>query len=962
LLVPVFTACLYGRTAAETYFRFPTPERPILDKLARVISLDNLKGGFVYAYANPEELAAFEAYELTWEPLPHPGTLTVPKMVRTPTALADWDSYPTYDAYLATMYQFEADYPDLCEIVNAGTTVQGRAILFARISDNVDVEEDEPEVMYTSSMHGDETTGYILCLRLIDSLLTAYAGDPYITRLVDSLDIWINPLANPDGTYHGGNSSVYGATRYNANAVDLNRNFPDPAAGDHPDGNSWQPENIVMMNLAEQQRFVASVNYHGGAEVVNYPWDTWARMPADLTWFLAVSHMYADTAQHYSPSGYMDGFYDGITNGYAWYRVTGGRQDFMNYWQGCREITIELSDTKLLPSAQLPDLWTYNRASLLRYLEHALFGVRGTVTDRQTGLPVPATIRVLGHDLDNSEVYADPDVGDYHRMLSPGTYDFEFAAPGYYPDTVPAVSVVESQVVRRDVTLQPLPFVPMLALDSVTLDLVRPGDNISFYMVLRNDGAGNAVNTIAAMSTDDPYVNIIGAASEYSTVTALGGTEMSSSEYGFDVSPACPTNHPVEFLVDITTDGADPVRDTFGVVVGPLIEDFETAGFARVPWQMGGSQPWEISVGDAATGSYGAVSGVITHNQSSELSLDCEVAAVGYISFRYKVSSESGYDELSFVVDGSTLGSWSGYQDWMSVSFPVAAGPHSIVWRCQKDESQSSGQDRVRIDRIVFPVLTSDVYILASDLPAWTAGQPYNRALTAHNSWGNVIWSDMDGGLDGSGLVLSENGILSGVPSAAGTIAFVTGVDDEIGGHAERPFAVLINGSLTIDQQVLPGGSRDEAYVYQVLATGGTPPLLWSEFTAQLSQVGLTLQPNGQITGTPTSDGQVEFMARVEDAAGAYDEAELILLIASGCCEGSVGDANQDGQPDPTIGDISVIIDMLFISNTPVTCLAEADINQSGGRYPTVDDITIGDISLLIDHLFISGNALADCL
>ena len=86
----------------------------------------------------------------------------------------------------------------------------------------------------------------------------------------------------------------------------------------------------------------------------------------------------------------------------------------------------------------------------------------------------------------------------------------------------------------------------------------------------------------------------------------------------------------------------------------------------------------------------------------------------------------------------------------------------------------------------------------------------------------------------------------------------------------------------------------------------------------------------------------------------------------AGCCDGRVGDANSSGADEPTIGDISVMIDMLFISQDPemVWCLVEADVNQSGGLDAQPDDITIGDISILIDYLFITGPSLglAECL
>lgn len=86
----------------------------------------------------------------------------------------------------------------------------------------------------------------------------------------------------------------------------------------------------------------------------------------------------------------------------------------------------------------------------------------------------------------------------------------------------------------------------------------------------------------------------------------------------------------------------------------------------------------------------------------------------------------------------------------------------------------------------------------------------------------------------------------------------------------------------------------------------------------------------------------------------------------SGCCVGRVGDANGLGGDEPTIGDVSVMIDALFISGNPavIACLAEADTNQSGGSNPLSSDITIGDISILIDYLFITGPSLGlpNCL
>lgn len=85
-----------------------------------------------------------------------------------------------------------------------------------------------------------------------------------------------------------------------------------------------------------------------------------------------------------------------------------------------------------------------------------------------------------------------------------------------------------------------------------------------------------------------------------------------------------------------------------------------------------------------------------------------------------------------------------------------------------------------------------------------------------------------------------------------------------------------------------------------------------------------------------------------------------------GCCTGVVGDVNNSGEGEPTIGDVALLIDAKFISMSCdiIVCLAEADLNRSGGTAPDCSDITLVDISVLIDYLFITGPSLGlpECL
>jgi hypothetical protein len=446
--------------------RLEIEDRAELESLTRMVSIDDVRGTSVWATAAPAQLARLRAAGFDWRVIETGATAKDVAMCPAGWVGDDersWSCYPSYEQYAALMQQLAAEHPGLCRLVDLGpgaNTVAPHRLWALVVSDNPGVAEDEPEVLLTSSMHGDETGGFVLLLRLAHHLLEGYGADPQITGLVDETEIWINPAANPDGTYFGGDDSVAGAIRFYATPsggnsfVDPNRNFPDPQAGDHPDNQSWWPETEAMMALAATQSFVLSANLHAGVEVVNYPWDTFERRHPDDLWFQDLARDWAGLAQADGPAGYMRDLDDGITNGSDWYQIDGGRQDFMTYFHGGREVTIELSTTKLFPAGQLEGLWSWNRRALLDFLAHAHAGIRGIVTDID-GAPLAAWVEVVGVDReeDGSVARTDPDVGDYHRLLLPGLYDLRFSAPGFEPRVVAGIAVTEGPAAVVDVVL-----------------------------------------------------------------------------------------------------------------------------------------------------------------------------------------------------------------------------------------------------------------------------------------------------------------------------------------------------------------------------------------------------------------------------------------------------------------------------------------------------------------------------
>jgi len=464
----------YLQQKGEVYFKFQITSKAEISQLTRIISIDNVKSNNeVFAYANSNEFNQFISKGYNYTVLRHPGDLLEKPTMFTSAEKGIWqfDTYPTYDEYITMMTSFATSYPNLCKIEQIGTSVNGRKLLFAKISDNVNTREQEPRFMYTSSMHGDETTGYILMLRMINYLLTNYGTNTQVSNLVNNMEIWIMPLENPDGTFFGGNNTIDGSIRYNANLVDLNRNYKNPVDGDHPDNRSWQPEVLAMMNLTDSLHFVMSANFHGGAELVNYPWDSWIstdKIHADDNWWQKISTAYADTVHANADTGYLTDLNNGVTNGGDWYIATGSRQDYMTYYKSGREFCLEISAEKTLSDTALLAHWNYNYRSLLNYMEQAMYGIKGIVTDACTGLPMVAKVFVNAHDVDSSHVYTESTLGDYYRPILAGTYSLTFSALGYQSKTITNVVVPDNNATTLNVVLDPVAPVANFIADDTT--------------------------------------------------------------------------------------------------------------------------------------------------------------------------------------------------------------------------------------------------------------------------------------------------------------------------------------------------------------------------------------------------------------------------------------------------------------------------------------------------------------
>ena len=166
----------YLNNKGEITFSFKVESLNELKDFSNQLSIVNIdkESKTVKAWANNEQFDAFLRLNIPFEvdPIDNEARdvqMTSTAYQRTNTLTFPLTAYPTYADYAQQMADFAADNPSICELVDIGGTGEGagggnKRLLFIKLSDNVSTQEQEPRVMYTSSMHGDEIAGYPMML------------------------------------------------------------------------------------------------------------------------------------------------------------------------------------------------------------------------------------------------------------------------------------------------------------------------------------------------------------------------------------------------------------------------------------------------------------------------------------------------------------------------------------------------------------------------------------------------------------------------------------------------------------------------------------------------------------------------------------------------------------------------------------------------------------------------------
>ena len=223
---------------------------------------------------------------------------------------AGFEGYHTYAAVGAAAKAVADAHPDIAKRFSIGKSYKGREIWAMKISDNVATDESEPEVLYEGGTHADEHMGVELALKIMRWLTDGYGTDTRITNIVNSREIWIVFLVNPDGAEHDISGGKFHYWRKNRQptpgtpyiGTDINRNYgyrwggggrtsTNPQAITYRGTKAFStPEARAVRDflasrvVGGRQQIRVAILFHEAGRLVMWPYGyTYTDIPSDMT-------------------------------------------------------------------------------------------------------------------------------------------------------------------------------------------------------------------------------------------------------------------------------------------------------------------------------------------------------------------------------------------------------------------------------------------------------------------------------------------------------------------------------------------------------------------------------------------------------------------------------------------------------------------------------------------------------
>lgn len=323
---------------------------PLAESLALDVWSEHRGPGLPLDVVVPHDaLTALAAAEIRWEVLvPDIDAVAAAEAARlhSPAAnTADWfGDYRDYNAITEHMRGLVAQAPDRVSMHAIGTSLENRPLWALRIGG----APDATPMLINGTQHAREWISAMVTTCVADRLVREYDTDLAIRAFVDRTQLWVLPVANPDGYQYSWSTNRYWRkNRRGSHGVDLNRNWGVAFGGRGSSGSKSnetyrgeyafsEPETAALRDLAKRERIALHLDFHSYGQIVLYPWSYTGAPARDRDRFAGLGDRITSAlvAAHDTPYK--------LTAGADFYPAAGTMTDWMYGDVGALSYTIEL--------------------------------------------------------------------------------------------------------------------------------------------------------------------------------------------------------------------------------------------------------------------------------------------------------------------------------------------------------------------------------------------------------------------------------------------------------------------------------------------------------------------------------------------------------------------------------------------------------------------------------------------
>ena len=257
-------------------------------------------------------------------------------------------------------------------------------------------------------------------------------------------------------------------------------------------------------------------------------------------------------------------------------------------------------------------------------------------------------------------------------------------------------------------------------------NILEAGEKAQLTYTINNTGKISIDSIAAILKCNHEGINI---SNKTIYIKHLGPNVSVDINYNISLNQTCKKAEKIDFKLSLNYDNY-ALEYSNQITANAQIEDFEHNGETPTTLSVNSRRPWIITTDNPYSGNYCFQSANIPDQTNTYFKIETNNTQNDTITFyvktsceEYNASTDTYYDHLEFSIDGEIKQMWAGITPWTEAKIPIPAGNHTLKWLYWKDGVGSENEDKVWVDKIIFPPCNytdqNSIPTITAELPSW---------------------------------------------------------------------------------------------------------------------------------------------------------------------------------------------------------------------------------------------------